>query len=90
MELVTKLQQGKILHKVEDYKLEADGTLMYKNIIYVLNFTELRIMILKEMNNVPYDGHPRYQKIVAAVKNHYFWLGLKKEIAKYIARCMEC
>ena len=34
MELVTKLQQGKMLQKVEDYKLEADGTLLYKNIIF--------------------------------------------------------
>jgi hypothetical protein len=75
---------------VEDYKLEADGTLLYKNRIYVPNFPELRIMILKEMHNVPYVGHPGYQKIVAAVKSHYFWLGKKNKIAEYIARCMEC
>jgi hypothetical protein len=37
LELVTKLQQGKMLQKVEDYKLEADGTLLYKNRIYVPN-----------------------------------------------------
>jgi hypothetical protein len=46
--------------------------------------------ILKEMHNVTYARHPRYQKTVAAVKRHYFWLGLKKEIVEYIARCMEC
>jgi hypothetical protein len=39
---------------------------------------------------VTYAGHPRYQKTVAAVKSHYFWLGLKKEFVEYIARCMEC
>jgi hypothetical protein len=27
---------------------------------------------------------------VAAVKSHYFWPGMKKEIVEYIARCMEC
>jgi hypothetical protein len=90
MELVEKIQQGKMLQKVDDYKLKVDGTLLYKNSIYVPNFPELRIMILKEMHNVPYAGHPGYQKIVAAVKSHYFWLGMKKEIAEYIARCMEC
>jgi hypothetical protein len=57
MELVEKLQQGKMLQKVEDYKLEVDGTLLYKNIIYVPNSQDLRIMILKEMHNVPYVGH---------------------------------
>jgi hypothetical protein len=58
--LVAKLQQGKMLQKVEYYKLEPDGTLLYKNIIYVPNFQELRIMILKEMHNVPYAGHLGY------------------------------
>jgi hypothetical protein len=37
MELVAKLQQGKMLQKVEDYKLGADGTLLYKNKVYVPN-----------------------------------------------------
>ena len=37
-----------------------------------------------------YDGHPGYQKTMAAVKSHYFWLSLKKEIVEYIARCVEC
>jgi hypothetical protein len=46
-------------------------------------------MILHEMHNVPYAGHLGYQKTVAAVKSHYFWPGMKKEIAEYIARCME-
>jgi hypothetical protein len=60
MELVTKIQQGKMLQKVEDYKLEVDGTLLYTNIIYVPNSQELRIMILKEMYNVSYVGHLGY------------------------------
>jgi hypothetical protein len=75
---------------VEDYKLETHGTLLYKNRIYVPNSWELRIMVFKEMHNVPYARHPGYQKIVAAVKNYYFWPGMKQEIEEYIAKCMEC
>ena len=78
-----------MLQRVEYYKLGADGTLLYKNKVYVPNVHELKLMILKEMHNVPYVGHPGYQKIVVAVKSHYFWPGMKKEIAEYIARCME-
>jgi hypothetical protein len=72
MELVAKLQQGEMPQKVENYKLEIDGTLLYKNIIYVPNVQDMKLMILHEMHNVPYAGHPRYQKNVAAVKSHYF------------------
>jgi hypothetical protein len=50
----------------------------------------LKLAILKEMHNMAYAGHLGYQKTVAAVKNHYFWPGLKKEIIEYITRCMEC
>jgi hypothetical protein len=78
MELVAKLQQGKMPQKMENYKLEVNGTLMYKNKIYIPNVQELRIMILKEMHNGPYDGHSGYQKIVATIKSHYFWPGMKK------------
>jgi hypothetical protein len=88
-DLVAKLQQGKMPQKVENYKLETDGILLYKNIIYVPNVHDLKFMIFIEMHNVPYTGHPGYQKTVAAVKSHYFWPGMKKEIVKYIARCME-
>jgi hypothetical protein len=63
---------------------------LYKNRIYVPNVQYLKGMILHEMYNVPYAGHSGYQKIVAAVKSHYFWPRMKKEIYEYIARGMEC
>jgi hypothetical protein len=72
--------------KMEIYKLETDRILLYKNIILVPNVLCLKQMILQEMHNVPYAGHPRYQKTVAAVKSHYFWSGMKREIVEYIAR----
>jgi hypothetical protein len=90
MELVGKQQQGKMLQRVEHYKLETDGTLLYKNKVYVPNSEELKLMILKEMHKVPYVRHPDYQKMVEAVKSHYFWLGMKKDIIEYITRCLEC
>jgi len=42
------------------------------------------------MHNVPYIGHPRYWKTIAAVRVQYFWLGMKKYVVDYIANCMEC
>jgi hypothetical protein len=47
-------------------------------------------MILHEIHNVPYAGHPGYHKTMEAIKNHYFWPGMKRDIAEYISRCMEC
>jgi hypothetical protein len=90
MELVEKLQQGEMPQKVENYKLETNIILLYKNKIYVPNVQDLKRMIFHEMHNVPYARHPGYQKTMATVKSHYFWPGMKKDIGEYIARCMEC
>jgi hypothetical protein len=89
-DLLAMIQQGKMPQKVENYILEADITLLYKNKIYVPIVQDLKLMILNEMHNVAYARHSRYQKIVATVKRHYFWPGMKKEIVEYITRCMEC
>jgi hypothetical protein len=83
MELVTKLQKGKMQQKVEDYEL-------YRNIIYVPNSTELRSTILKEMHNLPYVGHPGYQKKNSAAKSQYYWPGVKRDIVEYIDKFLEC
>jgi hypothetical protein len=89
-ELAAMLQRGKMLRKVDDYKLGLDGILLHKNMIFVPNVQDLKRMILYEMNNGPYVGHVGYQKTVEAIKSHYFWPGMNKEITKYITRCMEC
>jgi hypothetical protein len=88
-DLVAKLQQGNLQQKIEEYKLDKDGILMYRGIIYVPNSQELKNMILREMRNVPYAGHPRYHKTIAVVKSQYYWLGMKKEVADFIARWLE-
>ena len=42
------------------------------------------------MHDVPYAGHYCYQKIVVTVKKDYYWPRMKKEIADYIDRHLEC
>jgi hypothetical protein len=63
---------------------------MHKNRIYVPSSGELRNLVLKEMHDVPYVGHPGYQKMIIAVRIQFFWPGMKKDVVDYIARCMEC
>jgi hypothetical protein len=76
--------------KVDNYNLGIDRILLHKNIIFVPNVQDLKHMILHEIHNVPYAGHPGYQKTMAVVKSHYFWPGMKREFVEYITRCIEC
>jgi hypothetical protein len=67
--------------------MKEDGLLIHKNRIYVPSFEELRNLILKEMHNVPYVGHPGYHKKIAAVRSQFFWPRMKKYV-EYISRCI--
>jgi hypothetical protein len=52
--LVAKLQQRERPHTKESYTLGTEGLLMHKNRVYVPNIQELKLAILKEIDNVTY------------------------------------
>jgi hypothetical protein len=68
-----RLQQNNVQQKYKYYKMEEDGILLFRDKVYVPNTQELRNMVLKEMHNVPYVGHPGYQKTITTVRSQYFW-----------------
>jgi hypothetical protein len=51
---------------------------MDKNRIYVPSSIELRNLVMKEMYDVPYAGHPNYHKMITVVRSQFFWLGIKR------------
>jgi hypothetical protein len=63
---------------------------MYKGKMYVPNYSELENTLMREMHNVPYARHQGYQKTIAVVRSQYFWPKMKKEVANYMAICLEC
>jgi hypothetical protein len=83
------LQQGNLQLKFKYFELKENGILMYKGKVYVTNSIELENTVMREIHNVSYVGHPRYQKTITTVKRQYFWLGMKKEVDNYIAKCLE-
>jgi benzoyl-CoA reductase/2-hydroxyglutaryl-CoA dehydratase subunit BcrC/BadD/HgdB len=90
LQVKASLQQANLQQKYKNYMLEEDGILLYKNKVCVPNSQELRNLVLKEMQNLPHVGHPRYQKKIVAIRGEYFFPGMKKDMVDYIARCMEC
>ena len=85
-----KLQQQSLEKRYEGYKLEGDGILTYKGRIYIPCVADLRRVVMDEIHQAPYSGHPGYQKTIATARKQYFWPGMKKDMAEYISRCMKC
>jgi hypothetical protein len=46
---------------------------MHKNRICVPSSRELRNLVLKEMHDVPYPGHPGYHKTIKTIIIQFFW-----------------
>jgi len=64
--------------------------LVHKGRMFVPDQKNIKKLILDEYHKILYAGHPRYQKLITALKKEYFWPDMKNEVAKYLAHCLEC
>ena len=84
-EIIEKVKQGK-----ETPFILQDDTLMLGDRICVPDTDELRREILDEAHNAPYAMHPGATKMYNTMKPHYWWPGMKKDVAEFTARCLTC
>eukprot|EP00253_Pinus_taeda_P017798 PITA_17798 len=77
-----EIQQG--------YVLDDAGVLYFHKRLYVPNENDLRKLILDEFHTSHYTRHPGYHKMVVALRKEYYWPRMKKDVAEYLARCLEC
>jgi hypothetical protein len=66
------------------------GLLTYKRRLYIPDCDKLKRSIMDDLHKIPYTGHPGYQKMITATGKQFYWPVMKKEIAKYLAKCIEC
>jgi hypothetical protein len=84
------LQQESSGVKYEGYQMTEGGLLTYRDRMYIPNHEDLKRFIRDELHKRPYTGHPGYQKMITATQKQFYWPRLKKDIAKYLAQCIEC
>jgi len=72
-----------------DFVLQ-DGILKFKNRLCVPNQPVLKTEILEEAQNSLFSIHPGSTKMYQDLKTHFWWSGMKKDIADYVARCLVC
>ena len=62
----------------------------YNNRLCVPNNVELKEKILKEAHDTPLSIHPGGTKMYQDLKRVFWWHGMQREIALYIAKCDIC
>ena len=70
--------------------ISENGTLLYKGRLCVPSVEVLKGEIMEEAHNSAYAMHPGSTKIYRTLKDNYWWSGMKKDIAEFMARCLVC
>ena len=82
-EIKEKMSKG----KAKGFHEDKHDTLWFEDRAYVPNNAEIRKLILQEAHGSPYSIHPGNTKMYLDLKEHFWWTGMKKDIAESIAIC---
>jgi hypothetical protein len=69
---------------------DDEGVLWYKGRICVPNVKELKVKILCEAHEFAYSIHSGENKMYHDLKATYWWYGMKRDVAEYVALCDTC
>jgi hypothetical protein len=76
--------------KAKCFRKNDQGIVWFNNRIVVPKDEEIRQQILDEAHLSRYSIHPGSTKMYQDLKQHYWWMKMKIEIARYVARCDTC
>ena len=73
-------------------KLESksNGILHYLDRIWVPDRDDLRNFLMNEAHKSRYSIHPGADKMYQDLRYTYWWPGMKKDIALFVAKCLTC
>ncbi|KAI3808232.1 hypothetical protein L1987_24181 [Smallanthus sonchifolius] len=69
---------------------KLNGLLYYLNRIWVPDHDDLRAFLMNEAHKTRYSIHPGTDKMYQDLRQQYWWTGMKKDIALYVAKCLTC
>jgi hypothetical protein len=76
--------------KAPGFSVHDQGTLWYKKHICVPEIKEIRELILHKAHDSAYSIHTGSTKMYHDLKSRYWWYGMKRAIAEYVALCDNC
>jgi hypothetical protein len=73
--------------KAPGFSVNEQETLRYKKCICVPKVKEIKELILCEAHDSTYSIHPGNTKMYHDLKSRYWWYGMKRAVAEYVALC---
>ena len=78
------------LGKASEFVIDNEGILWYGDRLCVPNVEDLKQQILTESHTAPYSIHPGGTKMYKDIQERFWWHGMKRDIAAFIACCDSC
>ena len=72
------------------FSIHEDGSLRYDYRWCVPNDSDLRTRILREAHSSCFSTHPGTDKMYQDLKRTFWWHGMKKDVANFVAKCLTC
>ena len=73
-----------------EYQFAANGTILVHGRVCVPKDEELRREILSEAHASMFSIHPGATKLYRDLKRYYQWVGMKRDVANWVAECKVC
>jgi hypothetical protein len=89
-EKVQEIKRSIKEEKPPGFSEDDEGVLWYKRRICVPNVKELKDKILHEAHESAYSIHLGGNKMYHDLKATYWWYGMKRDVAEYVALCDTC
>jgi hypothetical protein len=89
-EKINEIRQLIVDGKGKDFREDAEGVVWFKDRLCVPDIKSIRELILKEAHETAYSIHPVIEKMYQDLKKRFWWYGMKREIAEYVAVCDSC
>ncbi|XP_028549041.1 uncharacterized protein LOC114579209 [Dendrobium catenatum] len=84
--LIAQIESG----KKPELRVSDSGAIFCNNRLWVPVFGDLRREILYESHHSGYTVHPGSGKMYGDMKSLFWWPGMKKDVADFVARCEAC
>ncbi|CAM8901825.1 unnamed protein product [Rhodiola kirilowii] len=75
---------------IEGWMIHEGRGLRYQNRLVVPANEALKEDLLREAHHSKYTIHPGSTKMYQDLRRHFWWKGMKKDIAEYISKCLTC
>jgi len=88
---VNQIKEKMIDGKHGPFELYSDGSIRFQGRrVIPTGCKKIMEQLLKEGHYTPYSVHPGGDKLYKDLKCNFWWSGMKKDVAEFVAKCLNC